>query len=230
MSPARRRAGRPARSAGAAARVTGGDSVDPFRILIVRSFNKTAEPSGDAQDHALSRAHGAPRARRDVAPLHKYQIAGRDAARLLDRLVTRDVSTTQIGQVLYTPWCDAQGKTIDDGTISRLGERQYRLTAAEPNLRWLQQNAFGMEVEIAEVSDAVGALALQGPLSRAVLDAVAEQPVDGLKYFRVMQNRIAGVEVQISRTGYTGDLGYELWIPAQGAIAVWDALIGRGAD
>src|SRR5207244_2370207 len=87
-----------------------------------------------------------------------------------------------------------------------------------------------MEVEIGEVSDAVGALALQGPLSRAVLDAVAEQPVDGLKYFRVMQNRIAGVEVQISRTGYTGDLGYELWIPAQGAIAVWDALIGRGAD
>ncbi len=166
----------------------------------------------------------------DVSPLHKYQIAGRDAARLLDRLVTRNVSTTQIGQVLYTPWCDAQGKTIDDGTISRLGERQYRLTAAEPNLRWLQQNAFGMEVEIGEVSDAVGALALQGPLSRAVLDAVAEQPVDGLKYFRVMQNRIAGVEVQISRTGYTGDLGYELWIPAQGAIAVWDALIGRGAD
>ena len=166
----------------------------------------------------------------DVSPLHKYLIAGRDAARLLDRLVTRNVSTTQIGQVLYTPWCDAQGKTIDDGTISRLGERQYRLTAAEPNLRWLQQNAFGMEVEIGEVSDAVGALALQGPLSRAVLDAVAEQPVDGLKYFRVMRNRIAGVEVQISRTGYTGDLGYELWIPAQGAIAVWDALIGRGAD
>src|SRR6059058_6517669 len=102
----------------------------------------------------------------DVSPLHKYLIAGRDAERLLDRLVTRNVSTTQIGQVLYTPWCDAQGKTIDDGTISRLGERQYRLTAAEPNLRWLQQNAFGMEVEIGEVSDAVGALALQGPLSR----------------------------------------------------------------
>jgi aminomethyltransferase len=166
----------------------------------------------------------------DVSPLHKYQITGRDAARLLDRLVTRSVRKTEIGQVLYTPWCDAQGKTVDDGTISRLGEQQYRLTAAEPNLRWLQQNAFGMEVEIGEVSDAMAALALQGPLSRALLNAVAEQPVDGLKYFRVMQNRIAGVEIQISRTGYTGDLGYELWIPAAGAIAVWDALIGRGAD
>src|ERR1700756_4892468 len=166
----------------------------------------------------------------DVSPLHKYQITGRDAARLLDRLVTRSVRKAEIGQVLYTPWCDAEGKTIDDGTISRLGEQQYRLTAAEPNLRWLQQNAFGMEVEIGEVSDATAALALQGPLSRALLNAIAEQPVDGLKYFRVMQNRIAGVEIQISRTGYTGDLGYELWIPAAGAIAVWDALIGRGAD
>src|SRR5438046_1292159 len=114
----------------------------------------------------------------DVSPLHKYQIAGRDAARLLDRLVTRNVSTTQIGQVLYTPWCDAQGKTIDDGTISRLEERQYRLTAAEPNLRWLQQNAFGMEVEIGEVSDAVGALALQGPLSRAMLESQKSSPYE----------------------------------------------------
>jgi aminomethyltransferase len=166
----------------------------------------------------------------DVSPLYKYTIAGRDAARLLDRMVTREVRRAQTGQVLYTPWCDAQGKTIDDGTISRLGEHEYRLTAAEPNLRWLGQNAYRLEVEIREVSDELGVLALQGPLSRAVLNAVAEQPLEGLRYFRVMRNRIAGVDLEISRTGYTGDLGFELWIPAAGALTVWDALIARGAD
>jgi aminomethyltransferase len=165
----------------------------------------------------------------DVSPLHKYQISGRDAARLLDRMVTRNVLQTQVGQVVYTPWCDAQGKTIDDGTVSRLDETTLRLTAAEPNLRWLHQNAFGLDVRIEEVSDQLGALALQGPLSRAVLMAVAEHSVESLKYFRVMSNRIAGVDVQISRTGYTGDLGYELWIPANGALSVWDALIAAGA-
>jgi aminomethyltransferase len=165
----------------------------------------------------------------DVSPLHKYQISGRDAARLLDRMVTRNVLKCQVGQVLYTPWCDVRGKTIDDGTVSRLDESVFRLTAAEPNLRWLHQNAFGLDVQIEEMSDQLGALALQGPLSRAVLTALAEQPVEGLRYFRVMTNRIAGVEVQISRTGYTGDLGYELWVPAAGALAVWDALMSAGA-
>jgi aminomethyltransferase len=165
----------------------------------------------------------------DVSPLHKYQISGNDAARLLDRMVTRNVLKCQVGQVLYTPWCDVRGKTIDDGTVSRLDESVFRLTAAEPNLRWLHQNAFGLDVQIEEMSDQLGALALQGPLSRAVLTALAEQPVEGLRYFRVMTNRIAGVEVQISRTGYTGDLGYELWVPAAGALAVWDALMSAGA-
>lgn len=165
----------------------------------------------------------------DVSPLHKYLITGRDAARLLDRMVTRDVTKTKIGQVLYTTWCDGHGKVIDDGTVSRLDENTYRLTAAEPNFRWLHQNAFGLSVDIADVSDAIGALALQGPLSRSILAQIAEQPVDQLKYFRVMPNRIAGVDVQISRTGYTGDLGYELWVPAAGGVAVWDALMTAGA-
>ena len=166
----------------------------------------------------------------DVSPLHKYRIAGRDAARLLDRMVTRKVRNAPPGQVLYTPWCDAHGKTIDDGTVTRTGEESYRLTAAEPNIRWLQQNAFGLTVEIEEVSDSLAALALQGPLARALLNAVAEQPLDDLKYFRMMPNRIAGVALEISRTGYTGDLGYELWIPAAQALSVWDALVSRGAD
>lgn len=164
----------------------------------------------------------------DVSPLHKYRITGADATRLLDRVVTRNVRKSEPGQVLYTSWCDAGGKVIDDGTISRLGEQSYRLTSAEPNLRWLHRNALGMQVAIEEVSEALGALALQGPLSRAVLNAVARDPVDALGYFRVMDNHIAGVDIQVSRTGYTGDLGYELWIPADGALAVWDALTAAG--
>ncbi len=166
----------------------------------------------------------------DVSPLHKYRVSGRDATRLLDRVVTRNVPKTQQGQVIYMSWCDARGKVIDDGTITRLGEQAYRMTSAEPNLRWLQRNAYGMDVAIEEVSEQLGALALQGPLSRAVLNAAARDPVDGLKYFRMMDNRIAGVDVQVSRTGYTGDLGFELWVPAQGALAVWDALMAAGRD
>ena len=166
----------------------------------------------------------------DVSPLCKYRITGVDATRLLDRVVTRNVGKSEPGQVLYTSWCDARGKVIDDGTISRLGEQSYRLTSAEPGLRWLHRNAFGMQVAIEEVSEALGALALQGPLSRAVLNAVARDPVDALGYFRVMDNRIAGVDIQVSRTGYTGDLGYELWIPADGALAVWDALMAAGRE
>jgi aminomethyltransferase len=165
----------------------------------------------------------------DVSPLHKYRITGPDAAELLDRMVTRNVAKAKPGQVLYTPWCDARGKTIDDGTVSRLDESTFRLTSAEPNFRWLQLNAFRLDVEIQDESDDYGTLALQGPLSRAVLNAVADRAVDELKYFRVMDARIAGVDLQISRTGYTGDLGFELWIPSAQALAVWDALMSTGA-
>ena len=164
----------------------------------------------------------------DVSPLHKYLVTGRDAARLLDRMVTRNVMKTQVGQVQYTTWCDAHGKVIDDGTISRLSDDVFRLTSAEPNFRWLHRNAFGLEVGIEDVSERVAALALQGPLSRAVLNGAADQSVDALQYFRVMDNRIAGVEIQVSRTGYTGDLGYEIWIPWKDAVRVWDELMTKG--
>src|SRR5262245_47427624 len=137
----------------------------------------------------------------DVSPLHKYRITGPDAAQLLDRMVTRNVGKAKSGQVLYTPWCDARGKTIDDGTVSRLDDSTFRLTSAEPNFRWLQLNAFRLDVEIQDESDDYGTLALQGPLSRAVLNAVADRSVDELKYFRLMDARIAGVDLQISRTG-----------------------------
>ena len=186
-----------------------------------------------AYDWTLDREYAAVRnaaAVFDVSPLHKYLVTGRDAARLLDRMATRNVIKTEVGQVQYTTWCDAHGKVIDDGTISRLSENVFRLTSAEPNFRWLHRNAFGLEVGIEDISERLGALALQGPLSRAVLNEAADHPVDALRYFRVMDNRIAGVEIQVSRTGYTGDLGYELWIPADRALEVWDALTAIGRN
>jgi aminomethyltransferase len=136
----------------------------------------------------------------------------------------------KVGQVYYTGWCDDEGKMIDDGTVARLDESTFRLTAAEPNLRWLMMNAVGMEVEITEVTDDVGALSFQGPNSRMVLNKVTEKSVDELKYFRMMKNKLNGVEVTISRTGYTGDLGYEIWMDAKDAIKVWDVIMEAGHD
>ena len=166
----------------------------------------------------------------DISPLCKYRLRGRDAGRLLDRMVTRDLAKCRVGQVMYTPWCDGHGKVIDDGTVSRLGETEFRLTAAEPSIRWLQMNSFGLEVTIEDVSDSLGALAIQGPLARTILNQVTEPTVDALKFFRVMPTMIGGVAVEISRTGYTGDLGYEIWIPAADAVRVWDTLMAAGAN
>ncbi|HEV8496168.1 MAG TPA: aminomethyltransferase family protein [Gemmatimonadaceae bacterium] len=164
----------------------------------------------------------------DVTPLHKYRIFGRDATRLLDRMVTRDVTKCRVGQVLYTPWCDVHGKVIDDGTISRLDESTFRLTSAEPNVRWLSMNSVGLEVSIDDVSEQTGALALQGPLSRTILQQVTPADLSALKYFRLVHTTIRDIPVTISRTGYTGDLGYELWVDAHRAIPLWDALIEAG--
>jgi aminomethyltransferase len=164
----------------------------------------------------------------DVSPLYKYIVSGPDAAKLVDRLITRDVAKMDVGQVYYTPWCDEHGKVIDDGTVSRLAERTFRWTAADPSLRWLTQNAAGMQVEIEDVSEAIAAVALQGPTSAKLLRAVAAADIDRLKYFRVTSGTIGGVSVDISRTGYTGDLGYEIWMPAERAVAVWDALVDGG--
>jgi len=164
----------------------------------------------------------------DITPLFKYRVTGRDATRLVNRVITRDVHKMQVGQVYYTPWCDERGRVIDDGTVSRLGENTYRWTAADPSLRWFTQNAAGMDVHIEDISEQVAALALQGPTSARVLRAAADANIDGLKYFRVTSGSIAGVEVDISRTGYTGDLGYEIWTPWDSALTVWDALIRAG--
>jgi len=164
----------------------------------------------------------------DVSPLFKYMVTGRDASRFVDRLVTRDVAKMSVGQVYYTPWCDEHGKVIDDGTVSRLDDQVFRWTAADPNLRWFRQNAHGLDVRIDDVSEQVAALALQGPTSARLLRAVAQADIDSLKYFRVTSGSIARVPVDISRTGYTGDLGYEIWMSADRAVEVWDALMEGG--
>ena len=165
----------------------------------------------------------------DISPLYKYVVRGRDAARLLDRIVTRDVPRSAVGQVLYTGWCDAAGKVLDDGTLTRLDDETFRMTSADPGLRWLQDNANGLTVSIEDVSDSIAALALQGPASRAILQQLADIDVASLKYFRMSVARIRGIEVTISRTGYTGDLGYEIWGSAQDALAIWDALAEAGS-
>jgi aminomethyltransferase len=164
----------------------------------------------------------------DITPLYKYLITGKDATKLVNRVITRDINKVKVGQVIYCCWCDEQGKVIDDGTISRLGEQVYRWTAADPSLRWFRQNGLNMDVEIEDISEKVAALALQGPTSAKLLKSVADADIANLKYFRVTSGKISGVPVDISRTGYTGDLGYEIWVPWSQALRVWDELWRKG--
>ena len=165
----------------------------------------------------------------DISPLCKYEVSGRHAVDLLDRMVTRNVARSAVGQVLYTCWCDAAGKVLDDGTIARLADRHFRITSAEPGLRWLEDNAAGLDVKIADVSDRTAALALQGPSSRAILQALVDADLSALKYFRIVSTMLGGVKIDISRTGYTGDLGYEVWVDARDALPIWDAIMDEGA-
>ena len=164
----------------------------------------------------------------DISPLYKYLITGRDAAKLVNRVIARDINKVKVGQVIYCCWCDEHGKVIDDGTITQLEENKFRWTAADPSLRWFRQNGLNMDVQVEDISEKTAALALQGPTSGKLLKAVAEADVANLKYFRMTSGKIAGVPVDISRTGYTGDLGYEIWVPWNDAVKVWDALAEKG--
>jgi aminomethyltransferase len=166
----------------------------------------------------------------DVTPLFKYHVRGRDAGRLLDRVVTRDVSKCREGQVIYTAWCDDHGKIIDDGTLARFSENAYRLTAAMPTSDWLQDNAFGLDVEIDDVTHEFGGLSLQGPTSRDLLQQLTDADLGGLPYFHLVDTELAGSPVRISRTGYTGDLGFEIFVETQHAESVWDAIAETGRD
>ena len=164
----------------------------------------------------------------DITPLFKYYVSGRDATKLVNRVITRDINKVAVDQVIYCCWCDPEGKVIDDGTITRLGENEYRWTSADPSLRWFRQNALGLNVQIEDISEKVAALALQGPTTGKLLHAVADANIAGLKYFRVTHGKIAGISVDISRTGYTGDLGFEIWVAWKDAVKVFDELMAKG--
>lgn len=164
----------------------------------------------------------------DVSPLYKYRVAGPDAQRLVDRVITRDASRLARGQAFYTPWCDEHGKVLDDGTVHRLDDDSYRWTAADPQLRWLRLNARGLDVTIEEQTESVAALALQGPLSRDVLEAATGESFGDLRYFRRRASRVGALDIDVSRTGYTGDLGFELWVDADHALELWDAVSEAG--
>lgn len=165
----------------------------------------------------------------DVSPLFKYTASGPDALRFVDRVMTRDISRCTVGQVMYSPWCDDTGKVIDDGTVSRLSEERFRITAAEPNLAWFQDCAYGMDVEIQDVSSDLAALALQGPNAREILKGIVQGvDLELLKYYHVTDGQSENIPLTISRTGYTGDLGYELWVAPEFAIPLWDMLMEQG--
>ncbi len=168
----------------------------------------------------------------DVSPLYKYRVAGPDAVRLVDRVITRDASKLTAGRVFYTPWCDEHGKVIDDGTVHALDDGTFRWTAADPQQRWLALNSRGLDVTVTDESETIAALALQGPLSRAVLEAATGEDFGDLRYFRRRPSRLKlgrkRIAVDVSRTGYTGDLGYEVWVATERAVEAWDALIDAG--
>ena len=164
----------------------------------------------------------------DVSPLYKYDIRGKDALKLVNRVMTRDVAKCSVGQALYGCLCQEDGAVIQDGTVFRLTEDHFRFHLAEPSLRWLRLNATGMNLVIEEVSEQLGALALQGPNALRILETLVDVDLRGLKFFRLLPAKIAELPVIVSRTGYTGDLGYEIWLEAVYAGAVWDALVQKG--
>jgi glycine cleavage system T protein (aminomethyltransferase) len=164
----------------------------------------------------------------DVSPLFKYRVSGREAVKLIDRVISRDATKLKPGRVFYTCWCDEDGRVIDDGTVAHLDDGSFRWTAADPSLRWFRMNARGLDVQIEEITERVAALALQGPTSRSLLEAVTGEDWTDVKYFGRRASGIGDIALDVSRTGYTGDLGYELWVDADRAVDLWDALMEAG--
>jgi len=188
----------------------------------VRSFDTTHDREYYAFRHSAGLL--------DVSPLTKVEVAGEDAGRFLARVMARDVSRLPVGRVAYVCWCDDDGKVVDDGTVARLDERRFRVTANHPALGWLARLRRRERVVLRDVSREVAALALQGPTSRRILEQVSDVDLSRMRFFRIRAGRLAGVPVEISRTGYTGDLGYEVWTSAAHALEAWDAIVEAGRD
>ena len=166
----------------------------------------------------------------DLSPMIKIRIEGPDAARYVDRLIPRRIDKFEPGRVLYTAWCNDNGMVIDDGTIFRLGENEFRLAAQEHNLYWMQDSAIGFDVGIEDVTEDIATLALQGPLSCSVLQAMDLADIADLRPFRFRTFPMDGKSLTVSRTGYTGDLGYELWVDSKDALWLWDRVYGAGQN
>jgi aminomethyltransferase len=164
----------------------------------------------------------------DVTPMYKYRVSGPDAARLVDRVITRRVDRIKPMRAIYTPWCDESGRVLDDGTVALLADGSYFWTAAEPQHGWLESCAEGLNATIEDLTEQLCAVSLQGPTARDVLSAAVGRDMSTLPFFGRADVSIGGVPVSISRTGYSGDLGYEIWIPWINALPVWDALIAAG--
>lgn len=164
----------------------------------------------------------------DVTPLYKYDVTGPDSTSWLSHIMVKNIRKLRVGQVTYCCWCDEQGKVIDDGTVTRLDKHHYRVTAAEPSWSWFTRFTRGYDVTLEDVSDQIGALSLQGPNSREILKAATDANMDKLKFFRMTRAKLDKKDVIITRTGYTGDLGYEIWCSREDALAVWDGIMNHG--
>ncbi|HVE14511.1 MAG TPA: aminomethyltransferase family protein [Elusimicrobiota bacterium] len=164
----------------------------------------------------------------DVTPLFKYEVKGKDAAPFLARVLTKDARKVKVGQVAYVCWTDDKGKILDDGTITRIAEDHFRMTAALPTYYWLLKNSRGFQVTVEDVSDKIATLALQGPNSREILRKASDADMDKLGFFKTTACRMDGFEARITRTGYTGDLGYEVWVKNDDALKLWDRLMDAG--
>ena len=164
----------------------------------------------------------------DTSPLRNYRVTGAHAERFVDRLITRDITRCAVDQVYYSGWCDDAGKLIEDGTIMRLGADAFQINAQEANLRWFEDTAYGLDVAITEVTEGIASLALQGPLSLMLLQDLGLAGIDALAPFRIARFDLDGARLMVSRTGFTGDLGYELWIAPSCAGMLWDRLMAAG--
>ena len=166
----------------------------------------------------------------DVSPLFKYEVRGKDAAAFLARVMARDITKLEVGRCAYTCWCDDHGKVLDDGTVFRLADTHFRVAAAEPSFAWLVRQSRRFEVTIEDSSDRIGALSLQGPTSRDILNNLSDADLDSLPYFGLTETKLDGADVLISRTGFTGDLGYEVWVEREQALKVYDSIMAGGRD
>ena len=166
----------------------------------------------------------------DVSPLFKYRVKGAGAAAFLSRIMVRNISKLEVGRVSYCCWCNDDGKVIDDGTVMRRSENEFFVTSADPGFSWFSRFLRGYEVELEDISDQVAGLALQGPMSRDILKQVCDADLDTLKFFSTRKAKADGFDVYVSRTGYTGDLGYEIWVENEHALKLWDAIMAAGKN